>query len=96
MDLLLQHGADVNRRDAQGRTLLMIAAHASAFETVKLLLERGARLDAIDKQRKTVLYWAQRDHVARRIAYDARIEELLHRRRDELVLYQPTAAGQDA
>src|SRR5262249_2157150 len=45
--LLVEHGADVNVRTKRGNTPLLIAAkHTGNLETVKLLLAKGARLDA--------------------------------------------------
>jgi ankyrin repeat protein len=46
MQLLLQHGADVNARSVYGATALLRAVHDS--NKVKLLLDRGARIDERD------------------------------------------------
>ena len=40
--LLLDKGADVNRVDMHGKTLLTNAAGKGHFEMVKLLLDKGA------------------------------------------------------
>lgn len=48
MEVLLEHGADVNAQDDDGRTALMIAAGASDPVMVRLLLDRGAKLDIKD------------------------------------------------
>lgn len=45
--LLVEHGADVNARTNRGNTPLLVAAkHAGNLDTVKLLIAKGARLDA--------------------------------------------------
>lgn len=48
MEVLLEHGADVNAQDDDGRTALMMAAGASDPGMVRLLLDRGARIDIKD------------------------------------------------
>ena len=52
--LCLDHGADVNAANAAGQTVLHIAVEQSDA-LVKLLVTRGARLDAKDRQGKTPL-----------------------------------------
>src|SRR5271166_6471323 len=48
--LLLSKGADVNPHTKQGRTPLMIAAlYPGNVQTVKMLLDRGATVDARDQ-----------------------------------------------
>lgn len=51
---LLDKGADVNSRDADGRTPLTEAAYNGHAETVKLLLERGGDPNAAKKDGATV------------------------------------------
>ena len=47
--LLLDHGADVNKATALGRTPLLIAASTSGtLETIRLLMEKGADVNAAD------------------------------------------------
>lgn len=55
--LLVEHGANVNVASKQGRTPLMIAAaNPSGADTVKLLLDKGANLNAKDSFGVTALF----------------------------------------
>ncbi len=47
---MLQAGADVNARDEEGATLLMLAAHAGNLELVKSLIAAGADVNAKDER----------------------------------------------
>jgi ankyrin repeat protein len=55
--LLLEHGADVNARDPQGRTMLMLAAASDAMtpEITQLLVSRGADVNAVSPAGETAL-----------------------------------------
>jgi ankyrin repeat protein len=55
VELLLQHKADVNEKDAFNTTPLMYAASMGDQEMVKLLLQYGADASAGDGQGNTVL-----------------------------------------
>ncbi len=57
--VLLDGGADVDSRQAQGKTALMYAAMRGRAETVDTLLQHGATVDAVDERGKTALLWSQ-------------------------------------
>ncbi len=62
MKALLDHGADVNARDAQGRTALMWAAYLNHADAVRLLLRRGADAGLKDGRGQTALSVARAVH----------------------------------
>ena len=55
---LLAAGADLNLRDALGRTALNAAAAAGRLTLVQLLLSAGADANILDAQGKSPWYWA--------------------------------------
>jgi ankyrin repeat protein len=58
---LLDAKADVNTADAAGDTLLMAAVRAESLDAVRLLVERGAKVNAADPDvAQTALSWAAR------------------------------------
>jgi ankyrin repeat protein len=58
---MLDHGADVNARDEDGRTALIFAANSNGvpLKTVKLLMDRGADVNAKTSEGWTPLYVAE-------------------------------------
>ncbi|KAH9500048.1 hypothetical protein Btru_076480 [Bulinus truncatus] len=58
MDLLLKHGADVNRKDASGKTPLIHASSRDLLETVKWLCEHGADVKMLDKSGMAAIHHA--------------------------------------
>lgn len=58
MRLLLEGGASAKGRDTQGSTTLINASRYGYLECVKLLVEHGADLYAIDAEGKTCLHAA--------------------------------------
>lgn len=50
MERLLAAGSDVNSRDEEGATLLMLAAHAGDLAMVKALIKAGADVNACDER----------------------------------------------
>jgi uncharacterized protein len=53
--LLLNYGADMNMKDSQGETALMIAIKTSNVGIAEALLQQGADIDLSNKQNKTAL-----------------------------------------
>src|SRR5689334_11574492 len=59
---LLQSGADVNMKDRRGgATPLMNAAAFGSIETMRLLIEKGADVNARSAGNATALMWAATD-----------------------------------
>ena len=56
---LLQKGADVNAKDAQGRTALMLAVERGHAAAVQVLLEHGADVNLKDAQNQTAVMRAK-------------------------------------
>lgn len=61
VELLLDHGADINDNGKDCFTPLHSAAAHRAEKTVKLLLSKGANVNAIDKEGHTPLYYATKN-----------------------------------
>ncbi|KAL4452016.1 hypothetical protein ABPG75_007678 [Micractinium tetrahymenae] len=57
MDFLLGRGADVNAVDAEGCSLLIIAAYRGDLPAMRFLLRRGARVDVADNDGETALHY---------------------------------------
>lgn len=55
LELLLDHGMDINARDRERRTPLMIAVQRGSMPLVKSILKRGADLNVTDQKGKTAL-----------------------------------------
>lgn len=60
VEMLLQHGADINAGDGNQDTPLHWAAYKNQVDSVKLLLQNGAQVDACDYNMDTPLIWAAR------------------------------------
>jgi ankyrin repeat protein len=51
--LLVEHGADVNVQDNEGKTPLMGAAFYGGLGVVQYLRQHGARVDVVDSRGRT-------------------------------------------
>ncbi|KAI1325310.1 hypothetical protein F5Y16DRAFT_401470 [Xylariaceae sp. FL0255] len=74
LEFLLDNGADIESQDFEGRTPLMHAVTStdSNIDIVKLLISRGANVNAADFKKNTVLELA----IRRRKGYDYEAEKL--------------------
>src|SRR5215468_214452 len=64
---LLDNGADVNARDAEGNTLLILASFYASPECLELLIEKGADVNAANKAGATPLIRAATDYEKTRL-----------------------------
>ena len=69
--LLLAAGADVNARDAEGNTPLILASLYASPECVKLLIQKGADVNAANKAGATALIRAATNYESTRLLVDA-------------------------
>jgi ankyrin repeat protein len=60
VSLLLKVGADVEARDADGQTPLLLASEGGHASVVRTLLAKGANIDAEDARGRTALHLASR------------------------------------
>ena len=64
MRWLIDHGADVNFRVPYGKTTLHVAFSHGGFDAASMLLDAGARADAVDRNGVTALHEAATMYVA--------------------------------
>ncbi|HXV84855.1 MAG TPA: ankyrin repeat domain-containing protein [Candidatus Binatia bacterium] len=62
IDLLLVSGADVNVRDSEGKTPLMLAAQWRSAKVVKRLIDAGARVTDQDNSGRSALSFGKYNH----------------------------------
>ena len=68
---LIDDGADVNARDAEGSTPLILASFYASPKCVELLLEKGADANAANEDGVTALIRAATNHEKTRLLVDA-------------------------
>ena len=68
---LIEHGADVNARDAQGNTPLILASFYASAKCVAVLLEKGADANAANQDGVTALVRAATSYEKTRLLVDA-------------------------
>ena len=68
---LIEAGADVNARDAEGNTPLILASFYAGPRCVELLLEKGADPNAANRSGVTALIRAATDYEKTRLLVDA-------------------------
>jgi ankyrin repeat protein len=59
---LIERGSSPDQKDSKGQNyLLHIATKSGHFDIVKCLIEKGAEINAKDKEEKTTLHWASKE-----------------------------------
>ena len=59
IELLIAHGAEVNRRNGEGRTTLHWSSQNGHIEVAKVLLAHAADLEPVDSDEALPLHWAE-------------------------------------
>jgi ankyrin repeat protein len=59
IQICLDHGADVNAVNSMGVTAMIGAANRGSNDIIRFLHSKGARLDAVDKEGRSPLRWAE-------------------------------------
>ena len=54
-------GPNINAKDHQGNTLMLVAAQSSYWDLVEWLVEHGGGVNARNNENRTVLYYAYKD-----------------------------------
>ena len=89
MKVLLAAGANVNAKAPDGSTLLHQAVTAKQVPIIKLLVEKGAKLDAVNKDNQTPLLLAEKPEPVRSAAAAMQQDPGVYKRpintRDEVI-----------
>jgi ankyrin repeat protein len=94
IDLLLVSGADVNVRDSEGKTPLMLAAHWRSAKVVKRLIDAGARITDQDNGGRNALSFVKDNILENHRKEHEEITRLLRAPESEALLPK-TSTGND-
>jgi ankyrin repeat protein len=90
ISLLLDHGANIETRNANGETPLIAASVAGHLDTVSLLLDRGAEVNARNNDGKTALMITQSAEI---ISLLSKYDRWTQRRNLVIFLSRPESPG---
>jgi len=77
MDLLLKHGAEMEAKDPQGNTALLIAAKAGGMSGIEYLLSKGAAVNVKNAAGESPLFFARKIHANKQIINADLVEPLV-------------------
>ena len=93
-DMLIERKADINNREGNGFTPLMLAAMRGNFQVAALLLEKGADMTAVNKFGKNALQLAEEGALAYQSSFDLTKTEVSKAPVDSFIrAYEKAVAG---
>ena len=92
--MLIERKADINNREGNGFTPLMLAAMRGNFQVAALLLEKGADMTAVNKFGKNALQLAEEGALAYQSSFDLTKTEVSKAPVDSFIrAYEKAVAG---